>query len=73
MSIEIVDALEAYGNSLLRNGIASSAVLGGEAATGKVPEADKEKLANESDSECTTTDRSSNFMLMVLPARHCSC
>lgn len=50
MSIEIVDALQAYGEALLRNGIASSAVLGGEAATGKVPEAEKEKLANESES-----------------------
>jgi len=35
MAIETVDALEAYGNALLKNGIASSAVLGGEAAKEK--------------------------------------
>ena len=51
MSIEIVDALEAYGNSLLRNGIASSAVLGGEAATGKVSDAEKDSLSNEAGGE----------------------
>lgn len=28
MSIEVVDALEVYGNALLKNAIASSAVLG---------------------------------------------
>lgn len=35
MAIETVDALEAYGNALLKNGIASSAVLGGDAAKEK--------------------------------------
>lgn len=35
MSVETVDALEVYGNALLKNAIASSAVLGGEAAAGK--------------------------------------
>lgn len=33
MSVETVDALEVYGNALLKNAIASSAVLGGPAAT----------------------------------------
>ena len=32
MTIKTADALEAYGNALLKNAIAHSAVLGGEAA-----------------------------------------
>lgn len=40
MSIETVDALELYGNALVRNAVSKSAVLGGEAAASKVPTAE---------------------------------
>jgi hypothetical protein len=40
MSVETVDALEVYGNALLKNAIASSAVLGGDAAGPKVDTAE---------------------------------
>lgn len=66
MSIEIVDALQAYGEALLRNGIASSNVLGGEAATGKVPEADQEKAAKEGSSKQRCTYRTGQVLTSII-------
>ena len=40
LHIETADALEAYGNALLKNAISQSAVLGGEAAKEKAVAAD---------------------------------
>lgn len=43
MALETVDALEAYGNALLRNAIATSAVLGGGGGSGGGPVASNGK------------------------------
>ena len=43
LAIETVDALEAYGNALLKTAIAQSAVLGGEASSEKVKTEDQGK------------------------------
>ena len=66
MSVETVDALEVYGNALLKNAIASSAVLGGPAATANTgagePSAKKSK-----DSESDVTIVCFFFKLTPLP------
>ena len=51
MSVETVDALEVYGNALLKNAIASSAVLGGDASAAKTGSAEPTaKKTKESES-----------------------